>query len=70
MQPAWAELNPPSIGVTGTTCPFHFDSSGKLLMIENRYDKTLSPALLRVSVGAEDPKDLVEDVRQALEKLA
>ena len=39
-------------------------------MIENRYDKTLSPALLRVSVGAEDPKDLVEDVRQALEKLA
>jgi O-acetylhomoserine/O-acetylserine sulfhydrylase-like pyridoxal-dependent enzyme len=29
----------------------------------------ISPALIRVSVGLEDPKDLLADIEQALEKI-
>lgn len=40
-------------------------------LIDYRYawDKTVSPLLLRISVGLENPQDLIHDIRQALLKL-
>ena len=32
------------------------------------YDKTISPSLLRVSVGVEEPEDIIKDFDQALQK--
>lgn len=41
-----------------------------LLDYRYRWDQTLSPRLLRISVGLEDPDDLCRDLEQALEALA
>ena len=34
-----------------------------------RYDTTISPSLLRISVGVEEPDDIIEDFRQALKSI-
>jgi len=35
-----------------------------------KWDKSLSPMLLRISVGLEDPDDLINDLKQAFDKLS
>ena len=43
---------------------------GPMLMSDkDRADAGIAPGLLRVSVGLEDPKDLIADIHQALDRV-
>ncbi len=62
-------LPSPSLGGTETVVAYPYESSHRDLPEEEKRALGITPSLLRLSVGLEDPEDIIEDLAQALEGL-
>ena len=56
-----------SLAGVETTISYPEITSHRALTPEQRLSRGITPGLVRVSAGLEDPEDLVEDFEQALE---
>ncbi len=59
----------PSLGGTETVVAYPYESSHRDLPEEEKLALGILPSLLRLSIGLEDPEDIVEDLAQALSGL-
>ncbi len=57
----------PSLGGVESLASYPYTASHRNLPEEERLDLGITPGLIRLSVGMEDPDDLIEDIDRALE---